>query len=116
MSPGSTRTSTQTPAAVRGGAGGTAADKTWGRLFLTTEETFALTVLLVASEGWNRSVVHRLRIPEHNPAAGELFDIHTVEINKAVARSACATPATTSSTPGRTAPAGSWATPSRPPK
>jgi hypothetical protein len=63
--------------------GGTAAHKTWGRLFLTTEETFALTVLLVASEGWNRSVVHRLRIPEHNPAAGELFDIHTVEINKA---------------------------------
>lgn len=63
--------------------GGAAADKTWGRLFLTPEEMFALTVLLVASEGWNRSVVHRLRIPEHNPAAGELFDIHTVEINKA---------------------------------
>ncbi|WP_433709265.1 hypothetical protein ACQP2U_22340 [Nocardia sp. CA-084685] len=63
--------------------GGRGADKTWARLFLTSAEAFALVVLLVASEGWNRSVVHRMRVPDHDPAVGdEEFDIHLVEICK----------------------------------
>lgn len=62
--------------------GGTAAEKTWGRLFPTREEMFALCVLLVASEAWNRSVLDKMRVPEHDPAAGEPFDIHMVEVNK----------------------------------
>jgi hypothetical protein len=63
--------------------GGRAADKTWSRLFLTGPEAFALTVLLVASESWNRSVLHRMRVPDHDPAVGDgEFDIHLVEIHK----------------------------------
>jgi hypothetical protein len=61
--------------------GGRGADKTWARLFLTGPEAFAL--LLVASEGWNRSVLHRMRVPDHDPAVGDdKFDIHLVEIHK----------------------------------
>lgn len=63
--------------------GGRGADKTWARLFLTGPEAFALAVLLVASEGWNRSVLHRMRVPGHDPAVGDdEFDIHLVEIRK----------------------------------
>ncbi|WP_159929370.1 hypothetical protein [Rhodococcus sp. WAY2] len=63
--------------------GGRGADKTWARLFLTGPEAFALAVLLVASEGWNRSVLHRMRVPGHDPAVGDdEFDIHLVEIHK----------------------------------
>jgi hypothetical protein len=65
---------------VLGGRGG---DKTWARLFLTGPEGFALAVLLVASEGWNRSVLDRMRVPDHDPAAGDdEFDVHLVEIYK----------------------------------
>ena len=63
--------------------GGAVAEKTWARLFLTPEEGFALAVLLVASEGWNRSVLHQMAVPEHDPAVGEEFDIHLVEVHKA---------------------------------
>ena len=63
--------------------GGRGADKTWARLYLTCAEAFALAVLLVASESWNRSVLDRMRIPDHDPAAGDDdFDIHLVEIHK----------------------------------
>ena len=63
--------------------GGRAAEKTWARLYLTGPEVFALAVLLVASESWNRGVLHRMRIPEHDPAVGnDEFDIHLVEIHK----------------------------------
>ena len=60
--------------------GGRGADKTWARLFLTGPEAFALAVLLVASEGWRST--------------------------SGAARSGCATPATTSSTPAPTVPDG----------
>lgn len=44
---------------------------------------FALAVLLVASESWNRSVLDRMRIPEHDPAVGDDdVDVHLVEIHK----------------------------------
>lgn len=63
--------------------GGRGSDKTWARLYLTGVEAFALAVLLVASESWNRSVLHQMRIPEHDPAVGnDDFDIHLVEIHK----------------------------------
>lgn len=63
--------------------GGRGADKTWARLFLTGPEAFALAVLLVASEGWNRSVLHRMHVPGHDPAVGDDgFDIQLVEIHK----------------------------------
>lgn len=62
--------------------GGSDPERTWGRLFLTPEEACALSVLLVASESWNKSVLHKMRIPEHDPAVAEDFDIHTVEVHK----------------------------------
>ncbi len=63
--------------------GGRGAGKTWARLYLTCSEAFALAVLLVASESWNRSVLDRMRVPEHYPAAGDDgFDIHLVEVEK----------------------------------
>ena len=63
--------------------GGRGAEKTWARLYLTGPEVFALAVLLVAGESWNRGVLHRMRIPEHDPAVGnDEFDIHLVEIHK----------------------------------
>ncbi len=62
---------------------GRGAEKTWARLFLTGPEAFALAVLMVASEGWNRSVLQRMRVPDHDPAVGDdEFDIHLVEIHK----------------------------------
>lgn len=63
--------------------GGGVIEQTWARLFLTPEEGFALAVLLVASEGWNRSVLHRMTVPDHDPALGEEFAIHLVEVHKA---------------------------------
>ena len=63
--------------------GGAVIEKTWGRLFLTTGRCFALAVLLVAAEGWNRSVLDRMNVPDHDPAVGEQFDIHMVEVDKA---------------------------------
>jgi hypothetical protein len=62
--------------------GGNSPESTWGRLYLTRGEAAAVAVLLVASEGWNRSVLDRMRIPEHHPAAGDDISIHTVEISK----------------------------------
>jgi hypothetical protein len=48
--------------------GGRAPQQTWGRLFLSRSEVFAAAVLLVATESRNKSVLHRMRIPEHDPA------------------------------------------------
>ncbi len=62
--------------------GGRGAKRTWQRLYLTGTEAFALAVLLVASESWNRSVLHRMAIPDHDPAAGDNLDVHLVEIHK----------------------------------
>jgi hypothetical protein len=49
---------------------------------LDTVELFALHVLLVASEAWNRSTLAKMTVPDHNPAAADDFDIHMVEIDK----------------------------------
>jgi hypothetical protein len=68
--------------ACRAALGGCGPEETWGRLNLSCTEAFAAAVLLVAGEGWNRSVVHRMRIPEHDPAAGDDADIYMVEISK----------------------------------
>ncbi|MGH3159003.1 MAG: hypothetical protein ACRDNF_20855 [Streptosporangiaceae bacterium] len=70
------------PARYRNAMGGNSPEATWGRLYLTRAEAAAAAVLLVASEAWNRSVLDRMRVPEHDPAAGDGIDIHTVEINK----------------------------------
>jgi hypothetical protein len=55
---------------------------TWGRLFLNPVEVFALAVLLVASEGWNRGVLATMTVPTQDPAAGDRVDIHRVDIDK----------------------------------
>ena len=68
--------------AHRTALGGCGPEQTWGRLNLTCTEAFAAAVVLVASEGWNRSVVHRMRTPGHDPAAGDDVDIYMVEIHK----------------------------------
>jgi hypothetical protein len=88
--------------------GGRAADKTWARLFLTGPEAFALAVLLVASEGWNRSVLDRMRgspavtRPSATPGSTSTW----WRSASGAGRSGCATPATTSSTPALTVPGG----------
>ena len=64
---------------VLGGAG---PQHTWGRLFLTGEELYALAVLLVAAEGWNRSVLEAMTVPTHHPAAADEIQIHLVQIDK----------------------------------
>jgi hypothetical protein len=66
----------------RAALGGCGPEQTWGRLNLSCTEAFAAAVVLVASEGWNRSVMHRMRIPGHDPSAGDDVDIHMVELDK----------------------------------
>jgi hypothetical protein len=62
--------------------GGRAPQQTWGRLFLSRSEVFAAAVLLVATESWNKSVVHRMRVPEHDPAVADDVDVYTVHLDK----------------------------------
>ncbi len=63
--------------------GGHGPEVSWGRLYLTRQEMFAASVLLVASEAWNASTLERMLIPDQDPAAGESdFDIYTVHIDK----------------------------------
>jgi len=44
---------------------------TWARLFLTMPEAAALAVLLVCDQGWNRSVLNVMTVPDDMPGAGE---------------------------------------------
>lgn len=71
-----------TPRRYYNALGGKAPEQTWGRLFLTYTEINAAITLLVASEGWNRSVIDRMPIPGYDPSAGDTIDIYRVEINK----------------------------------
>jgi hypothetical protein len=51
--------------------GGTGPQHTWARLFLTLPEAAALAVLLVCDQGWNRSVLDVMTVPDDMPGAGE---------------------------------------------
>jgi hypothetical protein len=51
--------------------GGTRAELTWQRLFLSRMEAAALAVLLLAEYGWNLSVIDRLEVPRAAPDPGE---------------------------------------------
>ncbi len=51
-------------------------------LFLTAEETWACAVLLVCDNGWNASVVDRLKVPTTGAGAGEDFSIYTIGLVK----------------------------------
>jgi hypothetical protein len=62
--------------------GGAKIGRCRNELYLDTVELFALHVLLVAAEGWNRSVLARMTVPDHDPAAADEFDIHMVKIDK----------------------------------
>ena len=63
--------------------GGHEPELSWGRLYLTSREASAASVLLVASEAWNASTLERMKIPDHDPAAGEdEFEIHMVRLDK----------------------------------
>lgn len=55
--------------------GGTRADKTWGRLFMTRGEVTALAVLLTDQFGWNLSVYNRMPAPTAMPSAGETMTV-----------------------------------------
>ena len=56
---------------------------TWGRLFLTMPEAAALSVLLVCDQGWNRSVLDAMTVPDDMPGAGEDgLDIYRVPVLK----------------------------------
>jgi len=51
--------------------GGTSAQATWQRLFLTRLEVTALAVLMLAEFGWNLSVISELGVPRATPDTGE---------------------------------------------
>lgn len=63
--------------------GGAGPQHTWGRLFLTMPEAAALAVLLVCDQGWNRSVLNVMTVPDNMPGAGEdNLDIYRAGIVK----------------------------------
>ena len=51
--------------------GGSRAEQTWQRLFLTRMEATALGVLLLAEYGWNLAVIDAARVPRASPDPGE---------------------------------------------
>jgi hypothetical protein len=74
------RTVTARHARALGGAG---PQHTWARLFLTMPEAAALAVLLVCDQGWNRSVLDVMAVPDDMPGAGEeSLDIYRAGIVK----------------------------------
>ncbi|UZG55674.1 hypothetical protein [Rhodococcus opacus] len=95
--------------------GGLAPEKTWGRLFLSRGEVFAAAVLLVASESWNKSVLHRMRIPEHDRPSPTTLTSSPCTSTSRADRCGCGTPARTSSTTARAVRDGCCARSSRPP-
>jgi hypothetical protein len=63
--------------------GGAGPEHTWARLFLTMREAAALAVLLVCDQGWNRSVLDVMTVPDDMPGAGEDgLDIYRVSVLK----------------------------------
>jgi hypothetical protein len=63
--------------------GGVGPEHTWARLFLTMTEAAALAVLLVCDQGWNRSVLDAMTVPDDMPGAGEDgLDIYRVPVLK----------------------------------
>ena len=63
--------------------GGAGPQHTWARLFLTLPEAAALAVLLVCDQGWNRSVLDAMIVPDDMPGAGEdSLDIYRARIVK----------------------------------
>jgi hypothetical protein len=63
--------------------GGAGPQHTWARLFLTMPEAAALAVLLVCDQGWNRSVLDVMAVPDDMPGAGEeSLDIYRARIVK----------------------------------
>ena len=63
--------------------GGAGPQHTWARLFLTMPEAAALAVLLVCDQGWNRSVLDAMAVPDDMPGAGEeSLDIYRAGIVK----------------------------------
>ena len=54
----------------RGPLGGTTAEVTWQRLFLSRMEATALAVLLMIEYGWNLSVIDGLKVPKASPDSG----------------------------------------------
>jgi hypothetical protein len=63
--------------------GGAGPQHTWARLFLTMPEAAALAVLLVCDQGWNRSVLDAMTVPDDMPGAGEdSLDIYRAGIVK----------------------------------
>jgi hypothetical protein len=63
--------------------GGRSPEQTWGRLFLTMPEAYALAVLLVCEQGYNRAVLDDMTVPDTAASRGEDgLDIYRVEIHK----------------------------------
>ena len=70
-------------------------------------EAAALAVLLVCDQGWNRSVLDVMTVPDDMPGAGEeSLDIYRAGISSAAARPVPGTRRRTFPTPGRAAPGG----------
>ena len=86
--------------------GGAGPEHTWARLFLTMPEAAALAVLLVCDQGWNRSVLDAMTVPDDMPGAGEDEPGHLpgAGSSSAAARPAPGTRRRTWPTPGRAAP------------
>jgi hypothetical protein len=86
--------------------GGCNPEQTWGRLFLTPEEAFALAVLPVASQDWNRRSWTACRCPATTRRWPTPSTSTISRSAKPAARPGCATPPTIPSTPDRAAPGG----------
>lgn len=61
--------------------GGSSSPKTWERLFLTSVEAMALTILITLKHGWNLTSVNELTVPSVVPSESD-GPIYRVEIEK----------------------------------
>lgn len=63
--------------------GGTSAERTWARLFLTRLELTSLAVLLTDRFGWNMAVLDRMPAPVRTPSAAETTAVtYQVQVEK----------------------------------
>lgn len=61
--------------------GGGSAEKTWKRLFLTSQEASALALLIACQHGWNYTSISELNVPDDIPTATDKR-IYRVELEK----------------------------------
>lgn len=67
----------------RSALGGVGPALTWGRLFLSSQESAALAVLLLAEFGWNLSVIDTAQVPRALPDQGwDGYPVYRIPVEK----------------------------------